>query len=165
MNHASLLETTAEVSVAFMGFVGIFLILSSREQRFAGDEALMIKALVILSVTPVFSAPMPLVLNALGFAEMYAWRASSGALGFIGAAATIYMVRDTIRVHQDGTTYTFRFRDLAFTIFGFVYFLSVLGNLGLWNWLPTGGVYLVTVWSCLGMAAIAFVHLIFSRVL
>ncbi len=26
MNHASLLETTAEVSFAFMGFVGIFLI-------------------------------------------------------------------------------------------------------------------------------------------
>ena len=116
MSYSSLLETTAEVSVAFMGFVGIFLILSSREQRFSGDEALMIKALVILSVTPVFSAPLPMILNALGLTELHAWRAASGVLGFVGSAATVYMVRDTIRVHQEGVAYTFRLRDLCFTL-------------------------------------------------
>jgi hypothetical protein len=44
-----LLETTAEVSVAFMGFVGIFLILSSREQRFSGDQALILPVVGVIA--------------------------------------------------------------------------------------------------------------------
>ena len=104
--------------MAFLGFVGIFLVLSSRDERFSGDEALMIKILVILSVTPVFTAPLPLLMDALGVPALEAWRLSSVVLAIIGIVSTVYMTFDTVKAHRNGTNFVFHTRDLAFLVFG-----------------------------------------------
>jgi hypothetical protein len=54
LTDSSFLETTAEVSVAFAGFIGIFLVLATREGRFPPADAWPIRLIVICSVAPVF---------------------------------------------------------------------------------------------------------------
>ena len=88
MDESSLLETTAEVSVAFAGFIGIFLVLATRDGRFPPADALSIRLIVICSVAPVFYAAVPLVLSSLGVSGPMLWRISSGAIGLAGVAFT-----------------------------------------------------------------------------
>ena len=54
MEESSLLETTAEVSVAFAGFIGIFLVLAARDGRFPPTESFQIRLIVLCSIAPVF---------------------------------------------------------------------------------------------------------------
>ena len=92
MNESSLLETTAEVAVAFAGFIGIFLVLTTRDDRFAPGDSLSIRAIVLASVVPVFYCAVPLVLHSLGVSGAMLWRMSSGIIGLAGSAIIAYMV-------------------------------------------------------------------------
>ncbi len=100
MDESSLLETTAEISVAFAGFIGIFLALAARDGRFPPAESFQIRLIVICSIAPVFLGVLPLLLDLLG-----------------------------------------------------------------WPWEPSGGLYLVSVWSIVGVAAGNFVELLFRKLL
>lgn len=53
MAESATLETTAEVAVAFAGFIGIFLAVATRDGGFPPDEAFTIRTIVISSVSPV----------------------------------------------------------------------------------------------------------------
>jgi hypothetical protein len=160
MDESSLLETTAEVAVAFAGFIGIFLALTTREGRFPPVEAWGLRLVVICSLAPVFYAAVPLVLNSLGISGPMLWRISSSAIGLSGLAITPYLVRK-MRVLPRGEG---RSLNLMFWL-GVVAIVGCLANAIGWPWAPSGGLYLLTVWSIVGIAAGNFVQLIFSRVL
>ena len=64
MTESSFLETTADVAVAFAGFIGVFLVLARRDGRFSADDSLTIRVIVASSVEPVFYSALPLVLHA-----------------------------------------------------------------------------------------------------
>ena len=160
MDEASLLETTAEVSVAFAGFIGIFLVLATRDGRFPPGEAWSIRLIVICSVAPVFYAAVPLVLDSLGLSGTMLWRISSSVTGLTGVAIAAYMV-PKLRALPPGEG-----RDLNYGfLFAVVAILSCLANASGWPWAPSGGLYLLTVWSIVGIAAGNFVELIFRKVL
>lgn len=160
MNEASLLETTAEVSVAFTGFIGIFLVLASRDGRFPPGASFAIRLIVICSVAPVFLAVLPLILHSLGLVGSTLWRTASIAAGVAGAAGIAHLVRQ-VRTLPAGEG-----RNLNYgTVFAGVATLSCVANAIGVPWPPSGGLYLVYLWSLVAIAAGNFVELIFRRVL
>jgi hypothetical protein len=160
VDESSVLETTAEISVAFAGFIGIFLVLATRDGRFQPGEAWGIRLIVICSVAPVFAAAVPLILHAFGISGALLWRISSSAIGLSGVAIAPYMARQ-LRVLPPGEG---RSLNPMFWL-AVVAVLGCLANALGWPWPPSGGLYLVTVWSVVGIAAGNFVQLIFSKVL
>ena len=158
MDEASLLETTAEVSVAFAGFIGIFLVLAAREGRFPSGDSFAIRLIVICSVAPVFFAVLPLVLNFLGLTGAMLWRISSSTVGVAGVAITAYLVRQ-LPATGEGRSLNYGFW------LGVVASLSCLANALGWPWAPTGGLYLLTVWSIVGIAGGNFIQLLFRKLL
>ena len=160
MDESSILETTAEVSVAFAGFIGIFLVLATRDGRFPAVDSFSIRLIVICSVAPVFYAAVPLVLNSLGVSGAMLWRISSSTIGLAGIAIGAYMLPQ-LRALPPGEG-----RDLNYGfVFSVLAVLSCLANALGWPWVPSGGSYLVTVWSIVAVAAGNFVELIFRKVL
>ena len=86
MTEFSFFETTAEVSVTFAGFISIFLVLATRDGRFAPADSLEIRGIVLSSIASVFYSAVPLVLYSLGVSGDTLWRISSGAIGLFAAA-------------------------------------------------------------------------------
>lgn len=160
MAEASLLETTAEVAVAFTGFIGIFLILAARDGRFPDADAFIIRLIVVCSIGPVFFAVLPLILDALGVPGPSLWRASSGIVGVAGAAVVVYLVRQ-VRSLDSGAGRNLNYGFVLWLVATVSCALNIVG----WPWAPSGGVYVVTVWSIVGIAGGNFVELLFRRVL
>jgi hypothetical protein len=80
MLDVPLLETTAEISIALAGFVGIFLALSTRDGKIMAWHAISIRNIVSCSMAPVFYAVFPLLASGLGLREPELWRVSSGVV-------------------------------------------------------------------------------------
>lgn len=160
MNEYSLLETTAEVSVAFAGFIGIFLVLAAKDGRFPPAESFQIRLIVICSIAPVFFAVLPLIFDSLGARGPMLWRVSSGAVGTASVAIGVYMARQLRTLAAgEGRSLNYGF-VLAVVAVG-----SCLANVSGWPRAPSGGVYLLTVWSFVGIAGGNFVELLFRKLL
>ena len=160
MDESSLLELTAEVSIAITGFISIFLVLAARDGRLLPVDAFTIRIIVICSFGPVFYAALPLVLNSLGLSGAVLWRSSSSAIGVAAIVIAVYMARQ-LRFLEPGEG---RKLNHGFVL-GVVAFLSCAANAAGWPWEPSGGLYLVTVWSIVGISAGNFVDLLFTKLL
>ena len=159
MPESSTLEMTAEVSVAFAGFIGIFLALATRDGRFPPAESFTIRTIVISSVSPVFYCAVPLVLSSLGVSAELLWRLSSGAIGLAGVALTGYMVLQLRALPPAERSISYEW------VLPLVAILCCLANAAAWPWPPSGGLYLVAVWLVVAVAGVNFVALIFRKVL
>ena len=160
MDESSLLELTAEVSIAITGFISIFLVLAARDGRLLPVDAFTIRIIVICSFGPVFFAVLPLILNSLGFSGAALWRSSSIAVGAAAIAVLVYMARQ-LRFLEPGEG---RKLNHGFVL-GVVATSSCLANAVGWPWEPGGGLYLVTLWSIVGISAGNFVDLLFTKLL
>ena len=80
MPEIPLLETTAEISIALAGFVGIFLVLTSRDEKFQAKDIVAIRSIVSTSISPVFYSVFPILAGSLGLSEPLLWRVSSGVV-------------------------------------------------------------------------------------
>ena len=160
MDEASLLETTAEVSVAFTGFIGIFLVLASQNGRFPPGDSWTIRLIVTCSVAPVFYAVLPLVLGFMGLSGELLWRVSSITIGLAGIAIGVSMV-PIMRALPPGEG---RHLNYGFWL-SIVAILTCVANTVGWPRPPSGGMYLLILWSIVGIAAGNFVGLIFRKVL
>jgi hypothetical protein len=160
VDESSLLELTAEVSIAITGFISIFLVLAARDGRLLPVDAFTIRIIVICSFGPVFYSVLPLILNSLGLSEAVLWRCSSSAIGFSGIVIAVYMARQ-LRFLEPGEG---RKLNHGFVL-GVAASLSCLANAAGWPWEPNGGLYLVTVWSIVGISAGNFVGLLFTKLL
>jgi hypothetical protein len=157
---SSLLQTTAEVSVAFTGFIGIFLVLATRDGRFPPGDSWTIRLIVICSVAPVFYAVLPLIFESMGLSGAMLWRISSIAIGLAGFLIAVYMapIMRSLPVGEGRNV------NYGFWLAG-VASLSCAANALGWPRPPSGGLYLLTLWSIVGIAAGNFVGLIFRKVL
>jgi len=160
MDESSLLETTAEVSVAFTGFIGIFLVLAAREGRFAPGDAFVIRLIVICSIGPVFFSVLPLVLYGLGLSGTPLWRISTTGIALTGVAAIVHLARQ-LRTLERGEGRALNYGVLLWVIAA----TSCVTNAVGWPWAPSGGMYLLTVWSIVGIAGGNFVELLFRKIL
>ena len=95
MPESSILEMTAEIAVAFAGFIGIFLALATRDGRFPPSESFTIRTIVISSVSPVFYCAVPLILNTFGISGEPLWRLSRSIRTFLWPT---HSVCETIRI-------------------------------------------------------------------
>jgi hypothetical protein len=160
VDESSLLETTAEVSVAFTGFIGIFLVLAARDGRFPAADSFAIRLIVICSIAPVFFAALPLLLYSLGLSGTTLWRVSSLATALAGAWGVASLVRQLRSLEAgEGRSLNYGF------VFGIIAALSFVVNAVGWPWEPSGGVFLVGVWSVVGIAGGNFVELLFRKLL
>lgn len=160
MDESSLLELTAEVSIAITGFISIFLVLAARDGRLLPVDAFTIRIIVICSFGPVFYAVLPLILNSFGLSGAVLWRSSSSAIGVAAIVIVVYMARQ-LRFLEPGEG---RKLNHGFAL-GVVAFLSCFANAAGWPWEPNGGLYLITVWSIVGISAGNFVDLLFTKLL
>jgi len=160
VDESSLLETTAEVPVAFTGFIGLFLVLASRDGRFAPADSFVIRLIVICSIGPVFFAVLPLILEALGLAGAPLWRISSAVVAVTGMVAIAHLVRQ-VRSLEGGEGRALNYGFVLWMIAA----LSCIANAAGWPWPPGGGLYLLTVWAIVGVAGGNFVELLFRKVL
>jgi hypothetical protein len=163
--ESSFLETTAEVSVAFAGFIGIFLILATRDGRFPAVDSVTIRSIVVCSSCPVFYSALPLMLFGLGLSGSTLWRISSALTGLAGVASTVYFAFQLRAVPPAERPRPAELRNF------YAWFLTVsslgchIANTLAWPWAPSGGVYTIGVWAIVAIAGGNFIILIFRRVL
>ena len=156
MAEASFLQTTAEVSVAFAGFISIFLVLATRNGRFSPEDSLSIRLIVISSVAPVFYAALPLILGSLGVFGVDLWRISSILVGLAGVGITAYFLPQLLALSSG---------ESLGLMLAVVSLLCLFANAVGWPWPPSGGLYLLAIWLVVALAGGYFVALIFRRVL
>jgi hypothetical protein len=165
MAESSLLETTAQIGIAFAGFIGIFLVLASRDGRFRPGDAMGIQAVVICSVWPAFYSGLPLVLYALEVPEIPLWRIAGAIAALAHVTVCAYQLRSAHNM-PEGEKWPLASLQVAGTgTLGILMLVCFGGNALAQPWVAPGGAYLLGVWSALLCAAILFVGLIFRRVL
>ncbi len=82
------LPVLAEVSVAFAGFISIFLIFARRDGRFEKHDSLRVEAIFTASFTGVFLSLTPIALSYADISESTAFRIPSG----LGAIAIVLIL-------------------------------------------------------------------------
>lgn len=165
MTDISPFETTAEVSVAFAGFISIFLVLAARDGRFSARDTISIRTIVVASVASVFYAVLPVLLYSLGIDGETLWRISSGVVALASAVTWASMSYHVRTLPAGVRPSVIGFLPFASNALGGVSGLSLFANALAWPWTPSGGVHLMAVWMVLGIAATHFVVLIFRSVL
>ena len=165
MTGTSLFETTAEISVAFAGFIGVFLALAARENRLAGIEAVSVQTIVVGSIVPIFYSFLPLVLDYLGLTGPSLWRLASGVTATFSILITFGMMRPVLALPRPDRRPLRSPVSAVSAGSGATSMLLLLCNCLGWPWEPSGGVYLVAVWLVVIIAATHFVALIFRHVL
>ena len=165
MQYMSLLETTAEVSIALAGFVGIFLALSSRDGKLQAPDVVAIRSIVSCSISPVFYAVIPILLFTFGVGEPELWRVSSGIVIILAVAnwwGVLHSLRDLPSGERKPRS---RFVSVSGPICGVVALGCHAINFASWPFTASAGIYLLAVWLIILIAAIYFVSMIFNRVL
>ena len=162
MDHFSFLETTAEISITFAGFVSIFLILARRDGSFSPEFTLTIHSILMASIGCMCFAAVPLVLAALGVAGAALWRLPSAALMLTFGGLAFYMA--TNRRKLPATVRGTAFARIAWSLAALT-MIALVSNVAGWPLSPNPGVYLLAVWLQLGIASVNFLDLVFRGVL
>ncbi len=162
MDHFSFLETTAEISITFAGFVSIFLVLARRDGSFSAEFALTIRSILITSVGCLCCAAFPLVLASMGVVGAALWRFPSAVFLLTLSGAGFYIATNRRRLPpaERGTV----FARIAWSLVALT-ILSLVSNVAGWPLSPNPGVYLLSVWLQLGLASVNFLDLVFRGVL
>ena len=158
MDTFSFLETTAEISVTFAGFISIFLVLARRDGSFDPGVAFLIRLVLASSVGCMFFAALPLLLAALSLEGDALWRVSSATMLAAGGGVSVYFVRRGAFIQRSRTV------SIAYVLSGLV-FLGLIANTGGWPVAPNAGAYVASVWLVLGIGSVYFVDLVVNRVL
>jgi hypothetical protein len=160
-----LLETTAEISITLAGFVGIFLALASKDEKFQTTDVVSIISIVTCSMSPVFYAVFPIIAATLGLHEPLLWQISSGVVVIASTAIWISVIISIRRWRIEERTPDSRVLIVSGWVCGFLALICHVVNLVAWPWAASAGVYLLGVWLIILIAALYFVNLIFSRVM
>jgi len=157
VNIFSSLETTAEISVTFAGFISIFLVLARRDGSLASEVAVLIRFILLGSISSLFLAVLPLVANGIGLTGTPLWRTVS----VLGLAAGLGMASFAASQRRG-------LRDREVTVFVLIAWvlapvsgLTFLSNTIGWPLSPNGGTYLAGIWLTLAIASVNLVDLVF----
>ena len=157
MNVFSSLETTAEIAVAFAGFISIFLVLARREGSIASEVATLIRFILLGSVCVLFTAFVPLVAAGIGLSGTSLWRAASCFALAVGFGMGLF-----------GANQRRSLSDREVTIFVRVAWISIslgalahLANISGWPISPNGGTYLAGIWLYLAISSTNLIDLVF----
>ncbi len=158
MDHFSFLQTTAEIAITFAGFISVFVVLAQRDGSFEPGAALLIRFVLLSSVSCLFLSALPLVLSGLSITGQTLWRLCSGVCLISGIAISTYAVRNRRDFEPSVLV------PIAYTVNAAV-FCTLVANVVGWPAPPNGGLYLASIWLILGIASINFIDLVFHRLL
>ncbi len=155
MDTYSFLETTAEISIAFTGFISIFFVLARQTGSFHPLTALSIRIILTAGISCPFLAALPLVLSDTPLNETTVWRISSGAVLALGVFINLYLFRHRqVFLRADRTSV-----GIAFTLNLASLILPTLNVIGV-PFEPNSAAHLASIWSILGIGSINFVGLV-----
>ncbi len=157
MDIFSALETTAEISVAFAGFISLFLLLARRDGSLAAEIAVLIRFILLGSIASLFLGVLPLIASGLGIAGGSLWRAAScvGLAASLGMGLFAASQRRGLS-HREVTVFV----RLAWVLASFNG-MAFLSNIAGWPLPPEGAVYLGAIWLGLAISAVNLVDLVF----
>jgi hypothetical protein len=157
MDVFSPLETTAEISITFAGFISLFMVLARRDESFASEIASLIRFILVGSIVCLFLAVLPLVAGGVGLTGTAIWRTASS----LGLAAGLGMGSFAASQRRELV-------DREVTIFvrmawvlAALSLLTHISNIVGWPLSPNGGVYLGAIWLTLAIASVNLVDLVF----
>ncbi len=157
MDVFSVLETTAEISVAFAGFISLFLLLARSDGSLAAEIAVLIRFILLGSIASLFLAVLPLIASGLGIAGGSLWRTAS----CVGLAASLGMglfAASQRRGLSDREVTVFvRLAWVLASLNG----MTFLSNIAGWPLPPNGGLYVGAIWLGLAISALNLVDLVF----
>ena len=165
MTDSSLLETTAEIAIAVVALVSIFLALVSRESRLPQYDAFSIKQIVGASGASVIYSVIPLLLHSLGVPEPMVWRVASFLALCIGAAIIAVVYPTWRRVPNEERRAISIAQIVLNNTLGAIWFFCLIANIFSWPWAPSGGVYLLAIWTNIVTCGLTFSVHVFDRVL
>jgi hypothetical protein len=95
------LTVFAEVSAAIVGFVAIFLVLVRREDKFPPEDAIRIRALILVGFAGIFMSLLPIALSRGNFSIDEVWVISSVVFIVILASASAYVAVKHFQLSDD----------------------------------------------------------------
>ncbi len=101
MAGESLLQMSAEVAVALVGFVSVFLVLARRDGSFPASDPVRIRSIVLTRVLSLFFAALPLVLYEQGIPEAQVWRISGIAFLLTYLVMVPYFVQQQLALSPE----------------------------------------------------------------
>lgn len=161
MDVYSFLETTAEISIAFAGFISIFFVLARRDGPLAAEIAVLVRFILLGGLVGLFLAALPLILSALGVAESALWRAASGVVLTSSVGMGAFAARQRRGLRDRDVTAFVRLAWLLATLSSLASLANILG----WPMPPNGGIYLASIWLQLAITSVNLVDLVFRGAL
>jgi hypothetical protein len=157
MDVFSSLETTAEISVAFAGFISLFMVLARRDESFAAEVASLIRLILLGSIGTLFLAVVPLVASGIGLTGTALWRAAGGLGLAAGLGMGIFAASQRRTLVEREVTVFVRTAWLLASLSILTYAVNVVG----WPLAPNGGMHLAAIWLTLAIASVNLVDLVF----
>lgn len=94
------LDLVAEISVALLGFVAVFIALSRPDGRFAESDRHFIQALVMSSALAILLAIAPRALQMFDMSTL-TWKASTTIALVLGSIAIVLQARQQLRMSRE----------------------------------------------------------------
>jgi hypothetical protein len=157
MNVFSSLETTAEISVTFAGFISIFLVLARRDGSLDSELAVLIRFILLGSIASLFLAVLPLVAGGVGLIGTSLWRTAS-VLGLAAGLGMGFFAASQRRGLSDPEVTVFVRIAWALALLGY---LTHVANIVGWPLSPNGSTYLAGIWLGLAIVSVNLVDLVF----
>lgn len=157
MDIFSSLETTAEISVTFAGFISLFMVLARREETFAAEVATLIRFILLASIISLFLAIVPLVASGVGWTGTALWRTASTLGLATGIGMGLFAASQRRGLAGREVTVFVRIAWLLAALGSLTYVANVVG----WPLSPNGGMYLAAIWLTLAVVSVNLVDLVF----
>ena len=157
MDVFSSLETTAEISVTFAGFISLFMVLARRDETFAAEIGTLIRFILLGSVSSLFLAIVPLVASGIGLTGTALWRTASTLGLATGFGMGLFAASQRRGLVDREVTVFVRIAWLLAPLGVLTYVANVVG----WPLSPNGGMYLAAIWLTLAIASVNLVDLVF----
>lgn len=94
------LAVFAEVSAAIVGFVAIFLVLIRREDKFPPEDAIRIRALILVGFAGIFMSLLPIAISRGNFPVENVWKSSSASFITVLGLASVYVAAKHFRLPE-----------------------------------------------------------------
>jgi len=163
MHGSDVLQTMAQIAVAFAGFSGIVAAFNQQGDRWGAADRMRVRSLIVASLAAMFFALLPSGLDVTELAERSIWRTSSAALGLfmvVGQAGGLWMMARM--PSEERAQFP---RIIAIIVIGgtFMNGAAQLMNAAAWPYETQGAVYIFGVLYQLLLAGALFLRLVIVR--
>jgi hypothetical protein len=154
------LAIIAEISVAFLGFIAVFLILSNREGKFDESDRHFVQALVLTAAYTIILALTPGALRFVVVGDAL-WTLSFGIAAVLGVASGVFQARVQLKMTPEEAAKIHWGWHL--TAWGISAIASLLIIAGLFGFADPVGLYIGTMSLGVLLALLLFIAVVFRK--